>query len=104
VKDNTHMRITTPIIAAALLTAAPAIAQNEPAPTNASDINAIAATDANLAAPDANAAAPANVEVAPLPVDNSIAPAPVEEKHGFPWGVLGLLGLLGFLPRARKRG
>lgn len=99
------MRITTPIIAAALLTAAPAIAQNEPAPTNATDVNAVTATDANLAVPDANVAAPVDVNLTPVDtVDNTVAPAPVEEKHGFPWGVLGLLGLLGFLPRARKRG
>jgi hypothetical protein len=100
------MRITTPIIAAALLAAAPAIAQNEPASANATDmnaVNAVAATDANVAAVDANAAVATNVEMAPLPVDNTVTTAPAEEKHGFPWGVLGLLGLLGFIPRTRKR-
>ena len=25
-----------------------------------------------------------------------------KEKKGFPWGVIGLLGLLGFIPRARR--
>jgi hypothetical protein len=25
-------------------------------------------------------------------------------SHGFPWGVLGLIGLLGLIPRARGRG
>jgi hypothetical protein len=27
---------------------------------------------------------------------------PVPEKKSFPWGVIGLLGLLGFIPRARR--
>lgn len=98
------MRITTPIIAAGLLAAAPATAQNQPASANATDnaVNAVAATDANMAAIDANAAAPANPALAPLPMDNTATTAPAQEKkHGFPWGVLGLLGLLGLIPRTR---
>jgi hypothetical protein len=80
--------------------AAPALAQDA---NNTADANAAApvATDANAVAPvapDANAVAPV-AEPAPV-ADDTVAPAPApEKKGGFPWGVIGLLGLIGLIPR-----
>jgi hypothetical protein len=109
------MRLTTPLMiaAAALAAASPAAAQNAAAPTdntasnavNAVDVSANGTVETTTATDPAAAAAQTNA----VPVDNTAAadaaagqPAP-EEKHGFPWGILGLLGLLGFIPRARRR-
>ena len=99
------MRMTVPLILAASLAAAtPALAQ---------DANNTAAVDMNATVPDAtavdaNATAPAatnDLAVAPTePVATDMAttePAP-EKKGGFPWGVLGLLGLVGLFPRKAR--
>ena len=101
------MRMTLPMtfVTAALLTAAPAWAQNEIAANT---------TVTNVPAPVDNTVAPA-----PLPTDNMAAPVTTtettttdtyttpepapEEQRSFPWGVLGLLGLLGLIPRLRRR-
>ena len=95
------MRMTVPLIAAAALAAStPALAQDA---NNTADANAIApmATDANAVAPvapDANAVAP--VAEPTTTTDDLAAPAPApEKKGGFPWGVIGLLGLIGLIPR-----
>lgn len=90
------------ISAAGLLASAPAVAQNEVAPANAAantadanatEVNAVGGTTAM----DMNTAS----ATAPIQLDaNHMAPIP-EEKKGFPWGVIGLLGLLGLIPRRR---
>jgi hypothetical protein len=97
------MRMTVPLIlAAALAAAAPALAQ---------DANNTAAVDVNATVPDATAV-DANA-TAPLPTNDLAAPpaepvatdtattepAPEKKGGGFPWGVLGLLGLVGLFPR-----
>ncbi len=95
------MRMTVPLIlAAALAAATPALAQ---------DANNTATVDVNATAPaavDANATAPAatnDLAVAPaepVAADNvTTEPAPEKKGGGFPWGVLGLLGLVGLFPR-----
>jgi hypothetical protein len=94
------MRMTVPLIAAAVLAASsPAFAQDA---NNTADANAAApapAADVNATAPVATndlAAAPAE----PVATDMTTAPAPEpEKKGGFPWGVIGLLGLIGLIPR-----
>jgi hypothetical protein len=90
------------IAAAALLAATPALAQNDAvnAPANV--------TEANTADMNATANIAANVptpaEPVALPGDNAMnaaAPAP-EPKKSFPWGLIGILGLLGLIPRTRR--
>ena len=94
------MRMTVPLIIAATLAAAtPALAQDA---NNTADANAAApvATDANAAAPvatDANVVAPVAEPAAPT-VDET-APPPPPDKKSFQWGVLGLLVLIGLIPR-----
>jgi hypothetical protein len=102
-QEEKAMRMTVPLIlAAALAAATPALAQ---------DANNTAAVDVNATVPDAtavdaNAAAPVatnDLAVAPAePVATDVAttePAPEKKGGGFPWGVLGLLGLVGLFPR-----
>ncbi len=99
------MRMTTQftIVAAALLAATPALAQNEAAPANTTDVTAVNTVETNVTTNEvAVTTAPATV-----PVDNAAAAdtgyaEPAKEEHGFPWGVLGLLGLLGLIPRMRR--
>jgi len=96
---------TTPIIiaAAALFAASPALAQNDAAntTTNAPEANAVEMNaTANVAA---NVPTPA--EPVALPGDNmtnEAAPAPAPAKRSFPWGIIGVLGLLGLIPRTRR--
>jgi hypothetical protein len=99
---NFHMRMTTSltIAAAALLAAAPAWAQNETAPANTTEVNAVGTTNesTNAAVP---APPPATTETTTTTETGTVTTAP-EEKKSFPWGVLGLLGLLGLIPRARR--
>jgi MYXO-CTERM domain-containing protein len=108
------MRLTTPLMiaAAALVAASPAAAQNAAAPTNNSttdaantiDMNANGSGEATVAnEPAAVGGAPATVAPSDDTSAANLAQPVQEEKHGFPWGVLGLLGLLGFVPRARRR-
>ena len=35
-------------------------------------------------------------------MDTNTTQAPPEEHKSFPWGVIGLLGLIGLIPRARR--
>jgi len=102
------------LIGAALLIAAPAAAQNTADTTNnaaAVSENTATATDMNATAVDANVAAPAQpVDTNPAgtqgtaePSDQLGGPTGTDTgKHGFPWGVLGLVGLIGLF--GRKRG
>lgn len=104
------MRISRTLIigAAGLFAAVPVAAQNATA-DNVADLSANAAA-ANSAAIGNEAATPsapaantttttADTNAMTVSADNS-APAP--EKKGFPWGIIGLLGLLGFIPRTRR--
>jgi hypothetical protein len=100
-QEEKAMRMTVPLIlAAALAASTPALAQDANN-TAAVDVNAtnVVATDANAVVPPAaNDVAAAPVE----PVANDMAttePAPEKKGGGFPWGVLGLLGLIGLFPR-----
>jgi len=99
------MRIMIPVtMAAALAVASPAIAQDSnnmaaEAPTTVVDNNAM----------DANAAAmmPANdvamvPEAAPPMTETYPDVAEDDDGGGFPWGVIGLLGLIGLIPRNRR--
>jgi len=99
------MRITIPLIlAAAVAASSPALAQ---------DANNTAVADTNASAPvapDANATAPAATDMnattttttEPVATDTTEpAPSP-EKKGGFPWGVIGLLGLIGLIPRKAR--
>ena len=96
------------IAVGAALAAAPAAAQIEAADdavhssineTATSDVSV--ATDANLVAapPAANALEPAP------PLESDLAADTVDddrdERRGFPWGLLGLAGLVGLLGRRR---
>jgi hypothetical protein len=98
------MRMTTlTIAAAALLSAAPALAQNPAAPANTTEVNTVtnnATTNetVNTAVPPP---APTTTETTTTAETGTVTTAP-EEKKSFPWGVLGLLGLLGLIPRARR--
>ena len=94
---------TTPMIiaAAALLAAGPAFAQNEAAnaPANAAEAN-VTATNEAAAAP-----APANVaETTTVATENTTTATeqPAPAKKSFPWGLIGILGLLGLIPRTRR--
>lgn len=108
------MRITTTLMiaAAGLVAAAPAIAQNADA-NGTANMAATNTVDTNTAAPVDNTAASVaptttettttdtDVNATGVPADQT-APAP--EHKSFPWGIIGLLGLLGFIPRTRRRG
>lgn len=74
---------------AALLVTSPAVAQNT-SDANATDDAATNAADANTTVTD------------PAAVSAETAPAPAPAEKGFPWGVIGLLGLLGLIPRTRR--
>ena len=93
------------LIGAAILGASPAHAQNTDATANDTAVvaNDPAAAPANDVV-DLGTADPAN-DLAGVPVaadEPAPAPAPVERKPTFPWGVLGLIGLLGLIPRRRR--
>ena len=99
------MRVTYYLAAAALIAAGPALAQNT-ADTNGAVAEypsenvaaADTAADSNLVV-DANAA---GMDMDAIAVEEDAAPAPApERKRGFPWGVLGLLGLAGLIGRKR---
>src|SRR5262245_43228595 len=95
-----RMTATLTIAAAALLTADPAAAQDNGEAANATDMN-MAAPAANETA---NEAAPMAMETNTTTAETTAtAPAPAPEpQKSFPWGVVGLLGLLGLIPRARR--
>ncbi len=108
------MRMTTIFMIAAATLAAPAAAQNTGSAANTTDM-----TSANRASPPgpttdketgtapavaAPAAPPATVttETNTAVQTGTAAPTEPTEKKSFPWGVIGLLGLLGFTPRTRR--
>ena len=106
------MRMTTTlaIAASALLAAAPGMAQNDAATANSSGEPAANEVDANATDLNAVGSTTTTTDVntttatttTAIPVDeNDMAPVP-EQKKSFPWGVVGLLGLLGLIPRARR--
>jgi MYXO-CTERM domain-containing protein len=93
------------MIAAALLIAPPAFAQDANAVANDT---AVAAPDDNAASADAasdamNDMAAAPVETMPVETTDTAATPPADGDGdgggGFPWGLLGLLGLIGLIPR-----
>lgn len=91
------------VVAVALTASGPAFAQDTANTTNADTAvaNDTLATDNG----EIMTADPANdLANAPMPVDEPVetAPAPAPAKSGFPWGVIGLLGLIGLMPRKRR--
>jgi hypothetical protein len=107
------MRITTSLaIAAATLLAVPAAAQNTDATANSTDMNmAVTNTaEANVVSgtttTTTNTTTATDTGLVPVTDDNTVADtgyaAPAPEKKGFPWGVVGLLGLIGLIPRNRR--
>jgi hypothetical protein len=111
------MRGITPItIAAAMLLAAtPAAAQNAAGgPDNAvtADNSVVTTNDMTTTSPTDATVMPGS-EAAALPLDANAdagdsgyaeptADAAPEKRRGFPWGVVGLLGLVGLIPRMRR--
>ncbi|HST37734.1 MAG TPA: WGxxGxxG family protein [Allosphingosinicella sp.] len=117
------------MLAALILAAAPAAAQNSTAPAPAAPAKV---EPAPAPAPTANMTAPVEtppVQAAPAPAPAPIQPVTIEpdaqypngfqdpndpfanemrayreEQQGFPWGLLGLLGLLGLIPLIRGNG
>ena len=112
-----RMIIKLTIAGGALLAATSAPAQNTASGSNTADMNtenaAMAAPAAGNAADNgitgSTAAAGTNAEALPAgTTTNSVSTVAMEtssptEKKSFPWGVIGLLGLLGFIPRTRRR-
>jgi hypothetical protein len=93
-------------IAGLLLVSAAAGAQDNTM-GNADTVNAVGTTDPTLADPLAtNTTDPlATPTTDPMMADNmTAAPVQEEEDNDFPWGLLGLLGLAGLIPRKRKEG
>jgi hypothetical protein len=120
------------MLAALLLGAAPAAAQNSTAPTPAAPAPKVEPAPAP-ATPTGNVVQPAQpaapVEPTPAPQQPPMQAMPIqpdqaypngfqdpndpfanemrayrEEQQGFPWGLLGLLGLLGLIPLVRGNG
>ncbi|MEO7364718.1 MAG: WGxxGxxG family protein [Sphingomicrobium sp.] len=97
------------IIAVALTSAAPAVAQTTDNVANGADVAAPVGNDAAMTdngATDAMTTGVANdmnaMPAADQPVDTTYTDTAPVEKKSFPWGVLGLLGLVGLM--GRKRG
>ena len=100
------MRTTFPLMVAAALTASsPALAQDtNTTNADAAVANDVAAVDNELAADPLMTADPANdLANVPVAVEEPVETAPIPVKEsGFPWGVIGLLGLIGLMPRKRR--
>lgn len=93
------------LIAAAVLAATPATAQeNVAAPvandTATSDANVITDMNVVMAPPDTNATEPAATPTTSELATGAAADAD-DQRRGFPWGLLGLVGLIGLLGRRR---
>jgi hypothetical protein len=97
--------------ALALSVAAPVAAQNTDNTLNATTAEPAANTDAaatdNMTVTTDPAMAGANdLTAAPVtmdePVETADAPAAPAPKRGFPWGVVGLLGLAGLMGRKSR--
>ena len=111
-----RMTATLALAAAILVGAAPAAAQNAAVPSNTTDVttantvNTTATTTANdVGNVTMPTAATPGTETTTTATNTAVdvgygPPTQPKEKRGFPWGVIGLLGLLGFLPRTRRRG
>lgn len=92
-------------LAAALTAATPAFAQDTANTANADTAVATDPLATDNAMTEPPLADPANdLANVPMPVDEPVetAPAPAPAKGGFPWGVIGLLGLIGLMPRKRR--
>ena len=104
------MRLSSLGAAAAILIAAPAVAQN-----NATDANSVTST--SEVTTNAVPVPPSVATAAPTPLGNEPAPAPpdaaappaqtepavvVQKDKVLPWGLLGLLGLIGLFGRRRS--
>ena len=112
------MRVLIPLVIAAAVAAAPANAQDNGAATaagaapetEASGTVPGAGTMNNLDSDAAVATAPTNGLTAgpgaapetAEPVDLSYGEPAREDRDGFPWGILGLLGLAGLIPRKNR--
>jgi hypothetical protein len=102
------MRLSHHTLAATILVAVPAFAQNNTTPTNATDITSGNTVITNEAAANTTAAAttpgvqPAPAPAAATPADTGAIAAPRPAQRTFPWGVLGLVGLIGLLGRRRR--
>ena len=102
------MRTTFPLmIAIALTGSSPALAQdtNNTAVADTAGANDVASTDNAMTADPLMTADPANdLANAPMPIDQPVetVPAAAPARGGFPWGVIGLLGLIGLMPRKRR--
>ena len=101
---RTTMTLT--IAATAFLAAAPAIAQNTGEQTNTTDVTATNTTDVNAVTANDMTAVPATNETVATDTTTTTedvgATAPAPEDKSFPWGVVGLIGLLGLIPRFRR--
>ena len=87
---------------AIMFATSPAIAQNATESANAADVTATNAIDANTTATtDLNVTAVPQTTTTETPTTET-APAAAPTEKGFPWGVVGLLGLLGLIPRMRR--
>ena len=91
------------MIAAALTASTPAFAQDNTTNADTAVANDVMATD-NLAMEPVTADPANDLANVPMPIDEPVetAPAPAPAKSGFPWGVIGLLGLIGLMPRKRR--
>ena len=92
------------MIAAALTASTPAFAQdNNMTAADTTVANDLAVTD-NMAMEPVTADPANDLANVPMPIDEPVetAPAPAPAKSGFPWGVIGLLGLIGLMPRKRR--
>jgi len=101
------MRKTFPLMIAAALTAStPALAQDTANTANADTAVANDVTAADNMSAEPVMADPANdLANAPMPVEQPAEayPEPIPtKKSGFPWGAIGLLGLIGLMPRKRR--
>ena len=103
------MRNMTPLLmAAALVGAAPLAAQDNTAANAAMAADPLATTDANAMVADpalsnGMATDPAMMGTTdPMATDPALAVPAQDDDDGFPWGVLGLLGLAGLIPRNRR--
>jgi hypothetical protein len=100
------------LLGAALIVAGPAAAQdNATTNTPATTADPLATPDANGVAVDplatdpalANGMATDPAAADPMATDPALAvPPEQDEDNDFPWGLLGLLGLAGLIPRKRR--
>jgi MYXO-CTERM domain-containing protein len=95
------------LIAAAALSATPAIGQNASTPANDAAANttanaAMAAPGNEMVVDNGIVAAPVDMNAVAPPEEAAPTPAPTPVRKTFPWGVIGLVGLIGLLGRRRR--